>query len=129
MAFCKNMPRGVSATPDARQYQDKSVPVSQSDRTGVLRSGAIRILRLAQVIDITGLGKTKIYELQSEGNFPMRVQITAHSVGWIEEEVQAWLAKRVAASTSLHARRPHPEVQAAFPVTARRRGSEVARRE
>ena len=65
------------------------------------RTGRIRILRLGQVLDVTGLGKTKIYELQSEGNFPMRVQITAHSVGWIEEDVQAWLAERVAISASL----------------------------
>ena len=65
------------------------------------RTGRIRILRLGQVLDVTGLGKTKIYELQSQGNFPMRVQITAHSVGWIEEDVQAWLAKRVAISASL----------------------------
>jgi prophage regulatory protein len=61
------------------------------------------VLRLAQVIDMTGLGKTKIYELQATGSFPMRVQITAHSVGWIEEEVQTWLTRRVAASTSLRA--------------------------
>ena len=27
----------------------------------------------------------------------MRVQITGHSVGWIEHEVQAWLAQRAAA--------------------------------
>lgn len=66
-----------------------------------LQHGPIRLLRLAQVLDVTGLGKTKIYELQSEGSFPMRVQITDHSVGWIEDEVQAWLTKRVAASVSL----------------------------
>jgi prophage regulatory protein len=95
----------------------------------VPRSCPIRILRLAQVIEMTGLGKTKIYELQSEGSFPMRVEITAHSVGWIEEEVQAWLAKRVASSTSLPARRPYPEVQAAFPVTAKRTCSDVERRD
>jgi prophage regulatory protein len=58
---------------------------------------AIRILRLSQVLDVTGLGKTKIYELQAAGHFPMRVQITDHSVGWIEHEVQSWLAQRVAA--------------------------------
>jgi prophage regulatory protein len=55
----------------------------------------IRMLRLPQVVDATGLGKTKIYELQAEGTFPMRVKITSHSVAWIEEEVQAWLAARV----------------------------------
>jgi prophage regulatory protein len=67
----------------------------------------IHILRLAQVIERTGLKKTKIYELQSEGAFPMRVKITAHAVGWIEHEVQAWLAGRVAKNNPLrtHGRR------------------------
>ena len=65
---------------------------------GLARSGPIRMLRLAQVIDVTGLGKTKIYELQAEGDFPMRVKITSHSVAWVEEEIQSWLAKRIAAS-------------------------------
>jgi predicted DNA-binding transcriptional regulator AlpA len=50
--------------------------------------------RKRPVIERTGLKKTKIYELQSEGEFPMRVKITAHAVGWIEHEVQAWLAER-----------------------------------
>jgi prophage regulatory protein len=60
------------------------------------RSAPIRILRLAQVIDMTGLGKTKIYELQAQGRFPMSVRITTHSVGWVEHEVQAWLTGRLA---------------------------------
>jgi prophage regulatory protein len=61
------------------------------------RSAPLRLLRLTQVMAMTGLGKTKIYDLQSAGEFPMRVQITAHSVGWIEQEVQAWIEGRVAA--------------------------------
>jgi prophage regulatory protein len=61
----------------------------------------IRMLRLPQVIDATGLGKTKIYELQAAGDFPMRVKITAHSVAWVEEEVQAWLAARIQANTTV----------------------------
>jgi prophage regulatory protein len=63
--------------------------------------GPIHILRLAQVIERTGLKKTKIYELQSEGQFPMRVKITARAVGWIEHEVQAWLAGRIAKNNPL----------------------------
>jgi prophage regulatory protein len=55
------------------------------------------MLRLRRVLDITGLGKTTIYQLQADGNFPMRVQLTAHSVAWVEEEVLAWLARRAAA--------------------------------
>jgi len=60
----------------------------------------IRMLRLPQVIDATGLGKTKIYELQGQGDFPMRVKITAHSVAWVEEDIQAWLAARIQSSST-----------------------------
>jgi prophage regulatory protein len=74
---------------------ESAIPVSNT------RSAPIHILRLTQVIERTGLKKTKIYELQSEGQFPMRVKITAHAVGWIEHEVQAWLAGRIAKNNPL----------------------------
>jgi len=60
-----------------------------------------RLLRLPQVIDRTGIKKTKLYELQKDGLFPMRIQITAHAVGWVEEEVAMWIVGRVAASRAL----------------------------
>jgi prophage regulatory protein len=64
-----------------------------------VRRDSIRILRLAQVLERTGLGKTTLYELQSQGSFPMRVKITGHSVGWVERDVQAWLEWRVMLSS------------------------------
>ena len=82
--------------PRVRPLPGSNVALRSPD-TMAIRSHAIRILRLPQVLDVTGLGKTKIYELQAAGHFPMRVQITDHSVGWIEHEVQAWLAQRMAA--------------------------------
>ena len=86
-----------------RSLSDEATEWLRCDPTAV-RERPIRMLRLAQVIDMTGLGKTKIYELQAGGAFPMRVKITAHSVGWIEDEVQAWLAERVQASTPVAVR-------------------------
>ena len=65
------------------------------------RFSSIRLLRLPEVIQQTGLKKTTLYDLQKEGVFPMRIQITANSVGWIEEEVNSWIAGRVAASKPL----------------------------
>ena len=65
------------------------------------RAGHIRMLRLPQVRAITGLGKTKIYELQAEGTFPMRVKLTAQSVAWVEADVQAWLAACIEANVPL----------------------------
>jgi len=58
----------------------------------------IKLVRLPQVMAMTGLRKTKIYELNAEGAFPRRVRITAHSVGWVEAEVQAWLVHRIESS-------------------------------
>jgi len=55
-----------------------------------------RLLRLPQVIDRTGIKKTKLYELQRDGLFPMRIEITAHAVGWIEVEVDTWIAEKEA---------------------------------
>ena len=53
---------------------------------------------------MTGLSKAKIYGLQSRGDFPQRVQLTAGRVAWVEADVQAWLAARIAANTPLHRR-------------------------
>jgi prophage regulatory protein len=83
-------PSGPARAPDRSEAHSRTAP--------------IRILRLAQVIDMTGLGKTKIYELQAQGRFPMSVRITTHSVGWVEHEVQAWLNIRLAE------RKPAPAV-------------------
>ena len=57
----------------------------------------IRILRLPEVCRATGLGRAMIYRLQAEQRFPRSVKITEHAVGWIENEVQKWLAERAAA--------------------------------
>lgn len=59
----------------------------------------VRMLRLAQVIDRTGLGKTTIYELQKLELFPKSVLMTARSVRWIEAEIEAWMAQRANART------------------------------
>ena len=55
----------------------------------------VHILRLPQVCKVTGLGRSMIYQLESERRFPCRVRIGARAVGWVEAEVQGWLADRI----------------------------------
>lgn len=55
----------------------------------------VQILRLPQVCKVTGLGRSMIYQLESERRFPCRVRIGARAVGWVEAEVQGWLAGRI----------------------------------
>jgi prophage regulatory protein len=72
------------------------LPLAAKRPPSAVQTPFFRILRLSQVIEATGLQKTTIYELQASGQFPMRVHITRHSVGWIDSEVQAWISERIA---------------------------------
>lgn len=60
----------------------------------------LRVLRLPQVCDVTGLCRSMIYQLEAERQFPRRIKIGFRAVGWIEGEVQEWLAQRIAGSRS-----------------------------
>ena len=54
-----------------------------------------RILRLQEVITLTGLSRSTIYSEISKGNFPKQVQLTgARSVGWYETAVIEWIESR-----------------------------------
>lgn len=55
----------------------------------------IRLLRLPQVMDVVGLSRSTIYALQEEGRFPKAVKLSTRAIGWVESEIQAWLAERI----------------------------------
>jgi len=61
-----------------------------------LTAAPIRILRLPEVCKVTGLGRAMIYRLQANKRFPQSVKITDFAVGWVDAEVQEWLALRLA---------------------------------
>ena len=56
------------------------------------------ILRLPAVKTSTGLSRSTIYLRVSQGTFPRPVHLGGRAVGWVEEEIQFWLAERIAAS-------------------------------
>jgi len=55
----------------------------------------IHVLRLPQVRQITGLCRSTPHQLEAEQKFPRRIRLGSRSIGWIEQEVQIWLARRV----------------------------------
>ena len=71
-----------------------AMDIKPMDLTSPDRSGSRRMLRLQQVIEKTGLGKTTIYQMQKSASFPHSVPMTSRSVRWIEAEVDAWVAQR-----------------------------------
>jgi predicted DNA-binding transcriptional regulator AlpA len=79
MSICKKNLPGKLLTAGAGLTQPTSaVPIGTD---GPALNPRIRLLRLSQVMETTGLRRTKIYALQAAGDFPMRVQITPSCVG------------------------------------------------
>ncbi|WP_241649904.1 helix-turn-helix transcriptional regulator [Rosenbergiella collisarenosi] len=54
-----------------------------------------KILRLSQVINYTGMSRSSIYLLMSQGSFPLSISLGARAVGWVESEIQLWIDKRI----------------------------------
>ena len=53
------------------------------------------ILRLPEVKARTGLSRSTIYLRIAEGKFPPPINLGERSVGWVESEIDAWIAKRI----------------------------------
>ena len=59
-------------------------------------SKPIRILRLPEVLARTGLSRSTVYELIAKRLFPHPVSLSIRAVGWIESEIENWIASRTA---------------------------------
>ncbi|MDP1657856.1 MAG: AlpA family transcriptional regulator [Methylotenera sp.] len=59
---------------------------------------SVYIIRLRQVIEKTGLSRGTIYNLIKSGDFPKQIHLSVRTMGFLESEVDAWIAGRVAAS-------------------------------
>lgn len=55
----------------------------------------MRVLRLHQVMDTTGLGRSTIYRYMSEGLFPRSIPLGERCRGWIEGEILDWIVGRI----------------------------------
>lgn len=55
----------------------------------------MRLIRLTDVIYLTGLGRSTIYKYITESTFPKPVPLGGARVAWVEQEVQDWIIQRV----------------------------------
>jgi prophage regulatory protein len=55
----------------------------------------MRILRLKDVIEKTGLARSTIYKYVSAGTFPEPIPLGGRSVGWVQVEVHGWITERI----------------------------------
>ena len=57
-----------------------------------------RILRLKKVLDRTGDSRSGLYKKIAEDIFPKPIKLSTRSVGWLEDEVDAWIEERIEAT-------------------------------
>ncbi|SBW85136.1 hypothetical protein PVE_P0092 (plasmid) [Pseudomonas veronii 1YdBTEX2] len=55
----------------------------------------MRIIRLKEVIDLTGLARSTIYKYIGEGTFPKPVSLGDRCVGWVDSEMHEWILARI----------------------------------
>ena len=72
----------------SRKLQQYSPPTGSPDR----------ILRIATVLDRTGLSRATLYRKVRDGTFPRQIGISTLCSGWRESEVNEWLESRFRSS-------------------------------
>lgn len=68
-----------------------------TDATAMVRQlgNALQILRMKQLVVRTNLSRATLYVLQvTDPTFPQKIQLTERTVGYLESEVDAWIATR-----------------------------------
>ena len=55
----------------------------------------MKILKLKMVVEITGLGRSSIYKLIEQGEFPKQVSLGERAVGWVESEIEEWIISKI----------------------------------
>jgi prophage regulatory protein len=54
----------------------------------------LRIIRIRDVIALTGLSRSAIYAAVKAGTFPRQLKLSARSSGWLRNEVVLWVKER-----------------------------------
>jgi len=61
----------------------------------------IRLIRLPEVINKTGLPKSTIYnKVKNDNSFPKQIKLSDRSIAFIESEIDSWIDTIIAQSRS-----------------------------
>lgn len=55
----------------------------------------MKLIKLKQVMECTGLARSTVYKFMAEGQFPKPVKLGVRMVAWVETEVHAWIEDKV----------------------------------
>ena len=59
----------------------------------------MRLLRIKEVVQMTGLSASSIYKQMRLGDFPRGVKLPSRSTAWSSEDIDNWIKSRLAFAT------------------------------
>ena len=58
----------------------------------------MRLIKLPEVVRLTGVPESSVYWRISRGEFPRSLKIGQRAAAWNSDEIEAWIAAKVAAA-------------------------------
>ncbi|EHW0625777.1 AlpA family phage regulatory protein [Vibrio vulnificus] len=55
----------------------------------------LRLMRLAEVMHMTGLSRASIYKFMEQGAFPNSVSLGARAVAWRYQDILNWVLEKI----------------------------------
>jgi prophage regulatory protein len=55
----------------------------------------MKILRIKQVMAMTGLARSTIYKYIKDGGFPKSVKLSVRAVGWVQSDIEVWILSKL----------------------------------
>jgi prophage regulatory protein len=55
----------------------------------------MKLIRLKQVMECTGLARSTVYKFIAEGDFPKPVKLGVRVAAWVESEINDWVNARI----------------------------------
>lgn len=105
------------AQENAREQKDARIAkrflaTGKPKRVPIVSSvAAPSFLRLPAVKSRTGLSRSSIYAMMSEGKFPSQVPLGKRAIGFVESEIDEWISQRVEGRNEMRNRRPTHQVR------------------
>lgn len=56
---------------------------------------SMKLIRIKDVMERTGLARSTIYKYISLGQFPQPIKLGTRAVAWVEREVEAWICENI----------------------------------
>lgn len=56
---------------------------------------SMKLIRIKDVMDRTGLARSTVYKYISEGRFPRPIKLGSRAVAWVESEIESWIQNSI----------------------------------